>query len=90
MSTLRLDMDNTNINSRPIEQIPQILGAILLSISESLFDDINYPDNLSSSVTILQKLISCYAELKPLANNITSNSVSQETIDRIQSQLNLL
>ena len=91
-STLRLDMNNTNITSMPIEKIPQILGAILLSISESLFDDIKYPssDNLSSSVTILQKLISCYAELKPLANNITSNSVSQETICRIQSQLNLL
>ena len=76
----------------PLEQIPQILGAILLSISESLFDELTYPssDNLCPAVTTLQKLINCYAELKPLANSIVPKSISQETINHIQSQLNLL
>ncbi|MDR0418066.1 MAG: hypothetical protein LBH08_01345 [Puniceicoccales bacterium] len=77
--------------------ISQMLQAILFAVGEKILSNI-YGKELSLSdlgliVTTLQKLIGCHIELKPFTRNEDNNTtkiISQDVIDAIQMQLNLL
>jgi hypothetical protein len=71
-----------------------MLQAILSAVGEKILDDLRTKDlslsDLGLVVATLQKLINCYGELKPLSGSAEEGKiVSLDTIDAIQTQLNL-
>jgi hypothetical protein len=75
--------------------ISQTLRAILSAVGEKILNDIDAKElslaDLGLVATVLQKLIDCYVELKPLSRDGAEGEkmLSQDTIDAIQAQLNL-
>jgi hypothetical protein len=73
----------------------KILKAILSAAEERILDDL-YSEKISLAdlglvATILQKLIDCHIALKPFGErNPSTNTISREVIDSIQTQLELL
>jgi hypothetical protein len=77
--------------------VQNVFREILLIVGKKILNDINGENisfaDLNAVATILQKLVTCYAELKPFSDGDPPNSsriISQEVLDTIQTQLNLL
>ncbi|MDR1366998.1 MAG: hypothetical protein LBJ13_03795 [Puniceicoccales bacterium] len=75
--------------------ISQMLQAILFVVGEKILSDIHGKElslsDLGLVVTTLQRLIDCHSELKPFVEDSNGTKViSQDVIDAIQMQLNLL
>jgi hypothetical protein len=80
----------------PSGDVSQTLQTILSAVGEKILNDVRGKDlslaDLGLVVTILQKLIDCHSELKPssLDGSVDGEkTISSDTIDAIQTQLNL-
>jgi hypothetical protein len=83
----------TQLTDLPGDVFP-MLQAILSAVGEKILNDLRSKDlslsDLGLVATTLQKLIDCYTELKPISGTAEEGKiVSLDTIDAIQTQLNL-
>ncbi|MDR0740719.1 MAG: hypothetical protein LBF34_03350 [Puniceicoccales bacterium] len=74
--------------------ISPMLQTILFAVGEKILNDLRTKDlslsDLGLVATTLQKLIDCHTELNPFSGSAEEGKiVSLDTIDTIQTQLNL-
>jgi hypothetical protein len=86
-------MENYTQSANSSVDVQNVLREVLLVVGRKILNDsenISFAD-LNTAAGILQKLVACYVELKPFAETFrASKIVSQEVLDTIQTQLNLL
>jgi hypothetical protein len=78
----------------PLDDVSPMLQAILSAVGEKILNDLRTKDlslsDLGLVAATLQKLIDCYSELKPFSSSAEEGKIlSLDTIDAIQTQLNL-
>ncbi|MDR1906614.1 MAG: hypothetical protein LBQ03_00065 [Puniceicoccales bacterium] len=80
----------------PPVDVSQTLQAILSAVGEKILGDICTKElslsDLGLVATTLQKLIDCHIELKPFSADGETNggkTIARDTLDAIQTQLNL-
>lgn len=75
--------------------IHDLLESVLFALGEKFLTEIPNTSfiDLGAASTTLQKLVSCYVDLKPFSkgdSTSTPQAISPEVVNAIQSQLNLL
>lgn len=73
-------------------QIQRTLTAALLAVGKKFLREVPHLSvaDLGTALTTLQKLIACYANMQAIDPQTEAQSLSEDVLKQIQSQLNLM